>query len=205
MTTLTSRILQSAALIAALNFVAVARVVEVGRPAPDFSLTDIDGVTHRLSDYKGRLVVLEWVNPECPIVQKHYNRSGNIPKLQKTCTGEGVVWLSINSAARGKEGDYDPAEVKTWMQRVNAAPTDYFRDRDGTVGHLYGARTTPHIFIIDREGTLVYQGGIDSIPSSDPDDIARATNYVAAAMASLAAGSPIAESSTRPYGCSVKY
>ncbi len=188
-----------------MTFSAAARAAVVGQPAPDFRLTDIDGVAHRLSDYKGKLVVLEWVNPECPIVQKHYVKSHNIPGLQQTYTGQGVVWLSINSAAPGKQGDFEPAQVKAWLQRVGATPTAYFRDRDGAVGHLYGAKATPHLFIINRDGMLVYQGGIDSIASADPDDIARATNYVNAAMADLAAGRPVAQGNTRPYGCSVKY
>jgi len=181
------------------------RAAEVGQPAPEFALSDLGGTTHRLLDYKGKLVVLEWVNPECPIVQKHYNKSGNIPRLQKTYTGQGVVWLSINSAAAGKQGDYEPAQVKSWMQQVGAAPTDYFRDPSGGVGHLYGAKNTPHIFITDRAGTLVYAGGIDSIASADPADLSRATNYVDATMADLAAGRPVAKANTRPYGCSVKY
>lgn len=182
-----------------------AGVATVGRPAPDFTLTDIHGRTHRLSDYRGKTVVLEWVNPECPIVHKHYNASGNIPHLQRTYAGQGVVWLSINSGAPGRQGDFGPARVEAWMKEVHWSGTGYFRDPTGKVGHLYGARTTPHIFIVDREGTLVYAGGIDSIPSSDPADIARATNYVVAAMADLQAGRPVAHSATRPYGCSVKY
>ena len=205
MKTFLRTVLPIAALTAGLSLGIGARAAEVGQPAPDFSLTDINGATHRLSDYKGKLIVLEWVNPECPIVQKHYVKSHNIPGLQRTYTDKGVVWLSINSAASGKQGDYDPAQAKAWMQRVGAAPTAYFRDRNGAVGHLYGAKATPHLFIINREGTLVYQGGIDSIASADPDDIASATNYVNAAMADLAAGRPIAQSNTRPYGCSVKY
>jgi AhpC/TSA family len=205
MKTFPRTVLLIAALAAGLSSATGARAAEVGQPAPDFSLTDINGVTHRLSDYRGKLVVLEWVNPECPIVGKHYIKSHNIPGLQQTYTEKGVVWLSINSAAPGNEGDFDPAQAKAWLQRVGAAPTAYFRDQNGSVGHLYGAKATPHLFIIDREGTLVYQGGIDSIASSDPDDIARATNYVNAAMADLAAGRPVAQSSTRPYGCSVKY
>jgi hypothetical protein len=205
MNSLARKIISAAALVAAVNLVPPSRAAEVGQPAPDFTLTDIGGVAHKLSDYKGKIVLLEWVNPECPIVQKHYNRSGNIPRLQKMYTGQGVVWLSINSAAAGKQGDYEPARVKSWMAQVSAAPTGYFRDPTGTVGHLYGARTTPHIFIINREGTLAYAGGIDSIASADPGDIARATNYVSATMDDLAAGRPVALTNTRPYGCSVKY
>ncbi|HUJ44021.1 MAG TPA: thioredoxin family protein [Opitutaceae bacterium] len=202
---LTKHLFWLAALGAACSAGAQAKVAEVGQPAPDFTLTDIDGNTHSLAEYKGKIVVLEWVNPECPFVQKHYNKTGNIPRLQKTYTGDGVIWLSINSAAPGKQGDYEPAQVKAWMQQVSAAPTDYFRDPSGMVGHLYGARNTPHIFIINRDGTLVYAGGIDSIASTDPEDIAQATNYVSAAMADLMAGRPVAHANTRPYGCSVKY
>jgi hypothetical protein len=205
MKTLTKNLVLMVAFSAALSLGARAKVAEVGQPAPDFTLTDIDGSTHSLSEYKGKIVVLEWVNPECPFVQKHYNKTGNIPRLQKTYTGEGVIWLSINSAAPGKQGDFDPAQVKAWMQQVNAAPTDYFRDPTGVAGHLYGARNTPHIFIVNRDGTLVYAGGIDSIASAKPEDIAQATNYVNAAMTDLMAGRPVAVSNTRPYGCSVKY
>jgi glutathione peroxidase-family protein len=189
----------------ALTGAARAKVAEVGHPAPEFSLTDLNGQTHALSDYRGKIVVLEWVNPRCPIVHKHYDASGNIPRLQKKYTAAGVIWLSINSAAPAKEGDYDPAAAKAWMERVNWSATDYFRDPTGTVGHLYGAKTTPHVFIINPAGTLVYAGGIDSIPSGNPADIARATNYVDVALADLEGGRPIEASNTRPYGCSVKY
>ena len=205
MKSMTRYLLLAAVVGVALSATAQAKVAEVGQPAPDFSLTDVDGNTHSLSEYRGKIVVLEWVNPECPFVQKHYNKTGNIPRLQKTYTGEGVIWLSINSAAAGKQGDFEPAQVKAWMQQVSAAPTDYFRDPSGLVGHLYGARNTPHLFIINRDGTLVYAGGIDSIASAEPEDIAQATNYVDAAMADLTAGRPVAQANTRPYGCSVKY
>lgn len=178
---------------------------EVGKAAPDFTLTDINGNKHSLSDFKGKTVVLEWVNPECPFVVKHYDKSGNMPKLQQAATADGVVWLSINSAAAGKEGDYDAAQVQGWQQRVHAAATAYFRDQDGKVGRLYDARTTPHMYVIDAGGTLVYAGGIDSIRSSRVEDIAHATNYVAAALADLKAGKPVHTANAQPYGCSVKY
>jgi len=184
---------------------AMAKTAEVGRPAPDFTLTDIAGTARQLSAYRGKTVVLEWVNPDCPIVQKHYNQSGNMPKLQQAAAADGVVWLSINSAAPGKEGDYDAAAVAAWMKRVGAAPSAYFRDPAGTVGRLYGARNTPHMFVIDARGTLVYEGAIDSIRSADPADIVRAENYVTAALAALKAGRPVSPSATQPYGCSVKY
>ena len=192
-------------LCASLAVLARAKTAEVGQPAPDFTLTDVTGKAHRLSDYQGRTVVLEWVNPDCPIVQKHYNQSGNMPKLQKAAAADGVVWLSINSAAPGKEGDYAPAAVAAWMKRVGAAPAAYFRDQNGVVGRLYGARNTPHMFVVDARGRLVYEGAIDSIRSADPADIARAENYVTAALAALKAGRPVAPSATQPYGCSVKY
>jgi hypothetical protein len=177
----------------------------VGQPAPDFSLTDVTGVKHTLSDYRGKTVVLEWVNPECPIVIKHYDKSGNIPKTQAAATADGVVWLTINSAAPGAQGDYDTGDVTAWQQRTQAAATAYLRDQTGTVGKMYDARTTPHLYIIDPQGTLVYAGGIDSIRSSKVEDISKATNYVAAGLADLKAGKPLRTSRSQPYGCSVKY
>lgn len=176
----------------------------VGQPAPEFGLTDIEGRVHRLSDYRGRTVVLEWTNPQCPIVGKHY-RSGNMPALQKSATAEGVVWLSINSGYPGSFGDYDPARVRDWLGSTGAAPTAYLRDLNGQVGRLYGAKATPDMYVISADGTLVYAGAIDSIPSSDPSDIARATNYVRAALDSLRQGRPVAVASSRPYGCAIKY
>jgi hypothetical protein len=199
------RSLLLAGFFAGLAVGAMAKTAEVGQPAPDFTLTDITGAKHQLSTYQGKTVVLEWVNPDCPIVQKHYNQSGNMPKLQQAAAADGVVWLSINSAAPGKEGDYDAAAVAAWMKRVGAAPSAYFRDPAGTVGRLYGARNTPHMFVIDARGTLVYEGAIDSIRSADPADIAKAENYVTAALAALKAGRPVSPSATQPYGCSVKY
>jgi hypothetical protein len=179
--------------------------VAIGQPAPDFSLTDLDGQTHRLSDYRGKIVVLEWNNPDCPIVHKHYD-SGNIPSLQKSAMADGVVWLLINSGAPGKEGaDYSSAQIKAWLQERGAAPTAYFRDPTGAVGHLYQARTTPHLFVITSAGTLVYDGAIDSIPSADQADIPRAENYVKEALADVEAGRPVAKATSRPYGCAVKY
>jgi hypothetical protein len=194
------------ALTAALMMAGIARAAsaQVGRPAPDFTLTDITGRSHSLSDFKGKTVVLEWTNPECPIVGKHY-RSGNMPKTQQAALADGVVWLQINSGHPGSEGDFDPGEVVAWQRKYGAASTAYFRDRDGKVGHLYDARTTPHMFIIDAGGTLVYAGGIDSIRSGRVDDIPRATNYVATALAEIKAGKPVTTKNSQPYGCAVKY
>jgi hypothetical protein len=204
MKTLTKILLAGIASLAAFNL-APAATAEVGRAAPDFTLTDINGQPHSLSEFKGKTVVLEWVNPECPFVMKHYDKSGNMPKTQQTATADGVVWLSINSAAPGREGDYDPAQVKAWQARIHSAATDYFRDQDGKVGRLYDARTTPHMYVIDPSGTLVYAGGIDSIRSSRVEDIAKATNYVNAALADLKAGRPVRTKNSQPYGCAVKY
>jgi len=178
--------------------------VTIGQPAPDFTLTDIQGQTHRLADYRGRIVVLEWVNPTCPFVVKHYG-SGNMPALQHAAAADGVVWLSINSGRPGAEGDFEPAQVTAWMKRVGAAPTAYFRDRDGKVGRLYEAKTTPHMFVITADGTLVYEGAIDSIRSAKVEDIAKATNYVKAALAAVKSGQPVEKATSQPYGCSVKY
>jgi len=199
------RILAAAGLLAALTSGLVAATAEVGQAAPGFTLTGLDGATHSLADFKGKTVVLEWVNPECPFVQKHYDHSGNIPKLQQAATADGVVWLTINSAAPGKDGDYDAAAVRKWQARIHSAATAYLRDQDGKVGRLYDARTTPHVFVINAEGRLVYAGGIDSIRSARVEDIASATNYVSDALADVKAGKPVRKATSQPYGCSVKY
>jgi hypothetical protein len=200
---LTRLLLAGAAFLAALN-IGRAATAEVGQVAPDFTLTDINGNKHSLSDFKGKTVVLEWVNPECPFVGKHYG-SGNMPRLQKAAAADGVVWLSINSGRPGAQGDYDAAQVADWMKRTGAAPTAYFRDQGGKVGRMYDARTTPHMFIVDGSGTLVYAGGIDSIRSAQMEDIAKATNYVTEALADIKAGRPVRTTHSQPYGCSVKY
>jgi len=194
-----------AAVAAAVFAVGVQAAAVVGEAAPAFTLTDIKGASHSLSDFKGKTVVLEWVNPECPFVVKHYEKSGNIPALQKSATADGVVWLSINSAAAGKQGDYDAAKVAAWSEKTKAAPTAYLRDSDGKVGKAYGAKTTPQIYVINAEGTLVYNGAIDSIRSADAADIAKAENHASAALAAVKAGKPVEKATTQPYGCSVKY
>ena len=177
----------------------------VGQPAPAFTLTDLDGKAHSLSDYKGKTLVLEWVNPECPFVVKHYDKSGNIPATQKAAVADGVVWLQINSAAAGKQGDFDAEKAKAWQAKNKVAATAYLRDADGKVGKAYDAKTTPHIFIVNAEGVLVYNGAIDSIRSGNPEDIAKAENYVKSALAAIKEGKPVANATTQPYGCSVKY
>ena len=204
MKTLTKLLLVGAASLAALT-IGHAATAEVGQAAPDFSLTDINGNKHSLSEFKGKTVVLEWVNPECPFVMKHYDQSGNIPKTQKAATADGVIWLQINSGHPGAQGDFAPAQVMDWQKRNHTASTAYFRDQDGKVGKLYDARTTPHMYVINGSGTLVYAGGIDSIRSGKVKDIAKATNYVNEALADLKAGRPVRTASSQPYGCSVKY
>jgi hypothetical protein len=204
MKTLVNLLTVTAALAATLVASVSAGTVEIGSAAPDFSIVDIAGATHKLSDYKGKTVVLEWVNPECPFVKKHYE-SGNIPSLQKEATADGVIWLLINSGTPGAQGDYDPAQVQEWMKKTGAAPTAYSRDTTGALGRLYGAKTTPHLFVITAEGTLAYNGAIDSIRSPKKEDIAKATNYVREALSSVKAGKPVAKATSEPYGCSVKY
>lgn len=201
----TFRFLSAAIAAAALSTGLSAITAEVGKAAPDFTLTDINGKQHSLSDFRGKTVVLEWVNPECPFVVKHYEKSGNMPRTQKSATADGVIWLQINSGHPGAQGDFSPEQVKAWMAKNGVASTAYFRDADGKVGKMYDARTTPHMYIVNPEGTLVYAGGIDSIRSGNPDDIAKATNYVNAVLDDLKAGRPVREPNTRPYGCSVKY
>ena len=176
----------------------------VGQQAPDFVAVDTSGAKHKLSDFAGKFVVLEWTNPGCPFVRKHYG-SGNMPATQKAATDKGVVWLAINSTERAATDYLKPDALDAWMKSQKATPTAVLMDEDGLIGQVYGARTTPHIFIIDPKGTLVYAGGIDSIPSSRPDDIKAATNYVNQALGEAFGGRPISAAATRPYGCSIKY
>lgn len=178
--------------------------VSVGQPAPDFTGVDSNGNQHTLSQYKGKTVVLEWTNHDCPYVKKHYN-SGNMQTLQKQATADGVVWLSIISSRPGKQGHVSGGKANDLTRSRNAAPTAVILDETSAIGRLYGAKTTPHMYIIDTTGQLVYMGGIDSIPSSDEADIAGAKNYVRAALDAMTAGKTIEDSITRPYGCSVKY
>lgn len=176
----------------------------VGETAPDFTLTDSFGKSHSLSEYKGKTVVLEWNNPECPFVKKHYG-SGNIPKQQSEAIAGGIVWLTLNSGADGKQGHVDGARANAFLAQYNAKPTAYLLDPDGTVGHLYGAKTTPHMYVIDATGVLRYMGGIDSIASTDKDDIAKATQYVPQALAEIKSGKAVSVTTSQPYGCGVKY
>ncbi len=188
----------------ALSLSPLAAETSVGETAPDFTLPDSNGKTHSLSDYKGKIVVLEWLNHGCPFVQKHYN-SGNMQKLQKAYSGKGVIWFSVISSAPGKQGYMTPEEATESVKQKKAAPTGVLLDPEGTVGKLYGAKTTPHMFIIDSAGVLVYNGGIDDIRSANPADIDKAKNYVQMALDELLAGKQVTEKTSQPYGCSVKY
>ncbi|NQV41158.1 MAG: thioredoxin family protein [Candidatus Marinimicrobia bacterium] len=176
----------------------------VGNTAPDFSLKDQNGKAHQLQEYRGKYVVLEWVNYDCPFVKKHYD-SGNMQALQSTYTDRGVVWLSINSSAPGNQGNFSSKEINKRAKEHDAAFSAYLVDADGQVGGAYGARTTPHMFIIDPRGQLVYAGGIDNIRSTKIEDISRARNFVSLALDEALAGKPISNSISKPYGCSVKY
>ncbi len=178
--------------------------IKTGETAPEFTLIDTYEAEHSLSNYKGKFVVLEWLNHDCPFVRKHYG-NGNMQSLQKTYTEKEVIWLSISSSAHGNQGHYHPEEANQLTQEKQANPTAVLLDIEGTVGHLYGAKTTPHIFIINPEGTLIYQGAIDSIPGTDPADIAEANNYVQLTLDAAMAGNSVATPSTQSYGCSVKY
>ena len=175
-----------------------------GAPAPAFSAKDISGQVVGLDNYRGKTIILEWTNNGCPFVGKHYN-SGNMQALQRRFTGEGDVWLTIVSSAPGQEGYVSSDEARADIARWNAAPNDYLLDPDGVVGHLYDARATPHMVVIDRAGVVAYMGAIDDKPSVNPADVKTAKNYVVAALEELAAGKPVTISATRAYGCSVKY
>ncbi len=177
---------------------------QTGQPAPDFTLTDSNGKSHKLSDFKGKFVVLEWLNHGCPFVVKHYG-SGNMQKLQKEFTGKDVVWLSIASSAPGKQGHMTPAETNLAKEEKGSAATAILIDGDGTAGQLYGARVTPELYVINPEGDLIYSGAIDDKKSVDPADVEGATNYVKQALDEALAGQPVSTPKTEPYGCSVKY
>ena len=176
----------------------------VGQKAPDFTLTDTAGKTVRLSDFKGKHVVLEWHNPGCPFVRKHYD-SANMQALQKEANTKGVVWLAINSTETGHPDYLAPPKLGQWMVQQKAAASATLMDENGSVGKSYGARTTPHMYLVAPDGLLIYAGGIDSIPSARTEDIKTATNYVRQGLSEALAGKPLSQATTRPYGCSVKY
>lgn len=176
----------------------------VGQPAPAFTLTDTSGKTRTLAEFKGKTVVLEWTNPGCPFVRKHYD-SANLPGLQKEFTAKDVVWLAVNSTEKAASDYLPPQQLARWMQDKSGTPTATLMDEEGSVGKAYGARTTPHMYIVNPQGTLVYAGGIDSIASARASDIQTATNYVRQGLNEALAGKPISQAQTPPYGCTIKY
>ncbi len=197
-------ILISAIIAVAATVLLFGAEAEIGEKAPDFTLQDSKGNTHSLSDFEGKYVVLEWINFGCPFVKKHYN-SENMQELQKKYTDMDVVWLAICSSAPGNQGYMEADQINEKIEDYEAAMTAYLIDEDGEVGKDYGAKTTPHMFIIDPDGKLVYAGGIDDIPSTDQNDIDKATNYVDQALTELFNGQTVSKETSKPYGCSVKY
>ena len=185
-------------------FAAPLFAVTIGQPAPAFALPDLTGSTVKLADLQGKYVVLEWVNPECPFVRKHYN-SANMPTLQKEAAAKDVVWLSINSTNPKSDEFKTPEQMKSWLASKKAAPKTVLFDRDGSIGHAYDAKTTPHMYIIDRQGKLIYAGGIDDKRSASIDDIKIAKNFVRVALDEAMSGKPVSVPTSQPYGCSIKY
>jgi peroxiredoxin len=176
----------------------------VGKQAPAFTGMDTYGHMHSLSQYRGKYVVLEWTNKDCPYTRAQYE-SGNMQALQKEWTAKGVVWLTILSSAPGHQGYMTAAQEDAWVKKVNADPTAAILDPTGTIGMAYGAKTTPHMFVINPDGKLIYDGAIDDHPTTDPSDVDKAHNYVTDALTEAMAGQSVAKDYTRPYGCSVKY
>jgi peroxiredoxin len=176
----------------------------VGVPAPNFTATDSNGKTHSLADYKGKFVVLEWHNQGCPFTQKHY-QSGNMQRLQKEWVQKGVVWLTVISSAPGTQGYVTAQEENDYLRKMHASPTAALLDPTGALGHLYGAKTTPHMFLINPDGTLIYDGAIDDHPTTDQADIPISKDYISQALSEATSGKPVSTPTTRPYGCSVKY
>ncbi len=197
---------RSILLIAALALAAPAAYAApvVGQPAPAFTAKDADGKTRSLSEFKGRTVVLEWTNDGCPYVQKHY-KSGNMQGLQKGAAKDGVIWLTLISSAPGKQGYLDGAQARGWTAANDAGSTALLLDPAGQVGHAYAAKTTPHMYIVDKAGKLAYMGGIDDRPTADPASLKGAKNYVSAALSDIKAGRPVATAVSKPYGCTIKY
>ena len=183
---------------------AAAATPQVGQPAPAFAGTDSDGMAHSLADYGGRVVILEWTNHDCPYVEKHYG-TGNMQALQAEAAEADHIWLSVISSAPGRQGYVEPAEANELTESRDARPTAVLIDPEGRIGRQYDARTTPHMYVVDRDGVLVYMGGIDDRATARWSDVDGATNYVRLALADLAAGRPVATPVTRAYGCSVKY
>ena len=197
-------LLVGAAIVALVGPAHAQAQAQIDQPAPAFSVMGADGKTVTLDSLKGKTVVLEWTNHDCPYVKKHYG-SGNIPALQKDAAAKGVVWLQVISSAPGQQGHVDGATALKLNEQRGAAPANTLLDPSGQMGKAYGAQTSPHLFIINPQGQLVYKGGIDSIATAKMEDIAKAEPYVKVALTELAAGKKVSQPSTRPYGCSIKY
>jgi len=198
------RFLQRLAVLMVTGWVGVAWVaaaVETGKAAPDFEFTDLQGKKRTLTDFRGKVVVLEWLSPACTYVNRHY-RSGNMQSTQAVAAADGAVWLQVNSSAMG---DLDPAKSREWQIKQGVVATAYIRDESGRLGRLYGAETTPHLYVIAKDGTLVYQGAIDDQPQASQAMTMSAHNYVKAALGALKAGQPVEPGTTKAYGCGVKY
>jgi peroxiredoxin len=178
--------------------------VAVGHPAPAFRGTDVNGKSVALADFKGKYVVLEWNNPNCPFVMKHYD-SGNMQSLQKRFGADNVAWLSINSTSDTHSDYLPPEKLAGWFRQRNAAPAAVLMDPTGAIGRAYGAKVTPHMYVIDPKGTVIYAGAIDDKRSADPADVKTATNYVVAALADARSGKPVATAASSAYGCTIKY
>ena len=196
-------LIHSAALAASL-FATSAYAISIGQVAPDFTLTDVTGKAVKLSEFKGKTVVLEWLNPNCPFVRKHYD-SANMQGLQKEAGGQQVVWLAVNSTSTTHQDYLDPAQLGGWMSKSGAATKATLMDADGKIGRVYDAKTTPHMYIIDPAGKLVYNGAIDDKRSANPADIKTSKNYVRVALGESLGGKAVSQATTTPYGCSVKY
>jgi peroxiredoxin len=188
----------------AAAFTIAAHAAEIGKPAPDFTATNLKGDSVSLADFKDKVVVLEWVNFDCPFVKKHYG-SGNLPKLQEHYAAKGVVWLTINSSATGKQGHYEPAKMAERAAKEGNKASHFLMDTDGKVGKTYAAKVTPHLFIIGKDGVLRYDGAIDSKASTDQADVATADKLFANALDAVLAGKEVADAKNKPYGCGVKY
>lgn len=191
--------------LALLPFTTPARAApEIGNPAPEFMANDVDGHHVMLSSLKGKTIVLEWSNPDCPFVHKQYD-TGNMQAVQKEATKDNVIWITIDSSAKGKEGNYPAPELKKIYADQKANFSHLIIDESGEIGKLYAAKTTPHMFVINEKGVLVYAGAIDDKSGFEKEEVKTAKNYILAALNDLKAGRPVAISSTKPYGCSVKY
>lgn len=202
---LSRRLLVAAPLLAAAFGAQVAHAnASIGQPAPALSVKDTSGKTVNLADFKGKTVVLEWVNPGCPFVVKHYG-AGNMQATQAAAVAQGTVWLTVSSTAPSSKDYKKPADLAAWMKDQKAAATHTLMDDNGAVGKAWGAKTTPHMYIVDPAGVLVYAGAIDSKPTANPADIPGATNFITQSLGELKAGKPVSQPSTKPYGCSVKY